>query len=579
MLKNNIIKLETKSCRKKEHYKSLGYDISSEFIEIDIKHLTPGSREKIIAICDFCNKEVEITYKEYFRNISIGNRYACSKYCGSLKAKETNKELFGVDHPMQLREYLEKAKRTNLERYGVEYLQQSKEIKESSKKTLREKWGVDHISKSDYFKNKVKKTCLENNGVEYPMMSDKIKNKSRKTLLENYGVDNPSKSKEIIEKVKLTNLEKYGNENYLLTNDFNVKYKEKLKYKWNCDNIMKSELYRKDKFSITKDDRYIKYLFNGISKMICKEGHEFDINIDNYIKRINSNLPTCTVCYPVGDKISIKENQVYEFIKSIYKGEIIQSYRDGLEIDIYLPDLKLGFEFNGLYWHSELYKERNYHLNKTNHFKERGIKIIHIWEDDWLNKNDILKSQIKNWLCLTKTKIYARNCEIREIFDPNMSRKFLNDNHIQGYVPSTYKIGLYYEDELLSLMIFDKYEGRKKMCNSEWNLSRFCSKINFVVIGGFSKLLNYFLLKKSPTRIISYADRSWSTGYVYEYNSFYKVSESKPDYKYLIDNKRVHKSKYKKSNLKTDMSEFDYMNLNGYIKVWDCGKIKYEKIF
>ena len=84
-----------------------------------------------------------------------------------------------------------------------------------------------------------------------------------------------------------------------------------------------------------------------------------------------SNLPLCTICYPIDLLISIKEENLYEFIKSIYFGEIVQSYRiNRQEIDIYLPKLKIGFEFNGLYWHSDLYKDKNYHLNKTNFFKE-----------------------------------------------------------------------------------------------------------------------------------------------------------------------------------------------------------------
>jgi hypothetical protein len=264
------------------------------------------------------------------------------------------------------------------------------------------------------------------------------------------------------------------------------------------------------------------------------------------------------------------------YIRSIYSGQIITNWRDKYEIDIYLPELKIGFEFNGLYWHSNKFKEKYYHLNKTNYFEEREIKIIHIWEDDWIYKNEIIKSQIKNWLGLTERKVYARNCQIKEIRDSITSTKFLNNNHIQGSDRSNIKIGLYYNNELVSVMTFNKTEGRKKMESNEWNLSRFCNKTNHSVIGGASKLLKYFINNYDVKRVVSYADVDWSKGYIYQKLGFNLISKGKPDYKYIIGNRRVHKSRFRKSRLNTSLSESDYMNSLGIHKIWDCGKIKFE---
>ena len=288
------------------------------------------------------------------------------------------------------------------------------------------------------------------------------------------------------------------------------------------------------------------------------------------------------ICYPIGDNKSIKEKILLEYIQSIYTGEIISGYRDALEIDIYLPDLKIGIEFNGLYWHSEKFKESNYHINKLNYFKEKDIDIKFIWEDDFDKNLDIIKSQISNWLSLTQTKIYARKTEVRRITNVEEYRNFLNKNHIQGYVASKLAYGLYYQDQLVSLMCFDKKEGRLNMEESGWNLNRFCNLINTNVIGGASKLLNHFIKINKPSRIISYADKDWSNGNLYFKLGFDLVSESKPDYKYIVDGIRKSKQNFTKTKLgkmghDISLTESQIMSSIGINRVYDCGKIKFEK--
>lgn len=579
MLKNEFVKIKTKGCRKLPYFESLGYNISGESININIIHLNKGSRQLINVICDYCGKEVSIFYKEYLRNISISNKYACSITCGSEKAKETNIKNIGVESHMMLPEIQEKAKKTNLEKYGVEFLQQSKAMREKSKQTLIKKYGFNHISKTEHFQSEFKKTCLENNGTEYPMQSNIIREKSKQTLLKNYGVDNPSKSVKIKNIIKSNNLEKYGVDHTSKLSSVKEKLKQTLLENYGVDNIMKNDLFRK-KFNITNNENYIKYVDNNNSLFNCdlELNHTFLICSDNYQKRIKSNIPLCTICYPISDQSSIKEKEILRFISENYKNEIISGHRDELEIDIFIPSLKIGFEFNGLYWHSEIYKDKNYHLSKTNFFKEKGIRIIHIWEDDWDNKKDIIKSQILNFLNLTKQKIFARKCEIKEIADNNIIRNFLNNNHIQGYAPSVLKIGLFHNNELVSLMTFDKREGRKKLCDNEWNLARFCNKLNTNIVGSASKLFSYFIKKNTYSRIISYADKNWSVGNLYYKLGFTNIGESSPDHKYVVDGVRKHKQNYKKSNLNINenQTEGEYMNSNGYNKIWDCGKIKFE---
>jgi hypothetical protein len=450
----------------------------------------------------------------------------------------------------------------------------NKELREKSKKTLIEKYGVDHYSKTDEYKDKVKSTSIEKWGVDNYSKTDEYLKKSKETSIEKWGVDNYSKTEEYLEKSKKTCLEKWGVDSYTKTKEYKDKFKKTCLEKYLKDHIFKTENGRSN-FKITKDINYIGYE-EGFNLFKCQKNHLFKISTDNYYGRTKNNIELCTICYPIGEHNSIKEIELSNYISSLYNGDIINSYRDSFEIDIYLPDLKIGFEFNGLYWHSDKFKNKNYHIDKTNFFKEKGIRIIHIWEDDWDIKGEIIKSQIKNLLKISKTKIWARKCIIKKI---DNTTDFLNKNHIQGSDRSNIKIGLFYDGELVSAMTFNKNEGRIKMKEDEWNLSRFCNKLNTNIVGGASKLLNYFIKEFNPNRIISYADLDWSIGHLYFKLGFNKINETGPDYKYIIDNKRKHKQNFTKSKLKildTNLTESQYTSKINLNKIWDCGKIKFE---
>lgn len=525
-----------------EHYSKF-FDINlRDIIEIDVeKYLQKSSNIKINVQCDLCNIQRYIKYQAYTKNINSCERhpiYTCDR-CSHLKIKEFNKEKYGVEYYSQTIEYTEKFKSTMLDRYGVEYALQSRELRDRVNKTNLEKFGYMNPFMD---KKKIRNDFLLKHGVDHPSKVESIYNKIKESNLKTTGYESPLSSPIIREQVRLSNIESRG-----------------------VDHHMKDDNYRS--FIITRDRDYISYVSNSISLFNCENGHEFEISTDLYHNRMRSNISLCTICYPISDQKSIKEKELFKFIQNNYSGDIISGYRDGLEIDIYLPELKIGFEFNGLYWHSDEYKDKSYHINKTNSFKDKGIRIIHIWEDDFDFRISIVKSQILNLLGISKSKVYGRKCEVRLIKD---SKEFLDNNHIQGSDKSIIKLGLYYDDSLLSIMTFDKFEGRKKMEENSYNLSRFCNKINYNVIGGASKLLSYFIKQYDPIRIVSYADKDWSIGQLYHTLGFSNISESKPDYKYILDGRRVHKSRYRKS--RTNISE---SNLN-LVKIWDCGKIKFE---
>jgi len=452
----------------------------------------------------------------------------------------------------------------------------SDSLRESAKKTLIEKYGVDHYSKTDDYVKKVKETSIDRYGVDNYSKTDDYVSKSKKTYMNRYGVDSYTKTSEYVDKSKKTCLDKYGVDSYVKTEEFKSRFRKTCLEKYGSDHIYKSILYR-ERFKLCNDENYVSYE-DRLNLFKCEKGHDFKITTVNYYGRIVNNIPLCTICNPIGDSRSIKENELFDFIKSNYDGEIVQSYRDGFEIDIYLPELSIGFEFNGLYYHSNKFKEKNYHLSKTNFFKEKEIRIIHIWEDDWSINRSILESQIRNILSLNHNRIYARKCVAMEIFDNKLASSFLDANHIQGNDRSIKKIGLYYEGNLVSIMTFNKSEGRKKMNNDDWNLSRFCNLLNTNIVGGASKLLNYFIKEHSPNRIISYADKDWSIGSLYYTLNFKCVSETPPDYKYIVAGIRRHKQNYTKSILKlgNGITESAYMLDNNIYKVYDCGKMKFE---
>lgn len=582
MLLNKTIKIELTNRNYKKSIKKYNLDSNlkvGDVVDISIDLLTKGSKYKVDVRCHYCHKEFKIEYRRYVNSTKDVEKISCSdKKCSSNKIKDVNLKKYGVSNVFKSEEIKKKIKKKLNKKYGVDHPMLLKETKDKIKTTCLERYGETSYTKTDDYLKKTKITNLKKYNTEWSLQNETIKEKAKKTNLSKYGFEYSSQSPIVKQKFKETCLNRYGVSTNLKGEETKNKILKTNLRKRGVDNIMKDSLFRK-KFNISNDPHYIKYLNDKISLFSCdgEESHNFEISSDNYISRINNGVMLCTKCNPIESKASIKEKSLRNFIKSNYNGKILSNYRDGLEIDIYLPDINIGFEFNGLYWHCDKYKGKNYHISKTKHFKNKGIRIINIWEDDWDNKNDIIKSQVLNWLNKTTKRIYARKCKVMEIKRKECS-KFLNENHIQGKDMSSLKIGLYYNSELVSVMTFNKNEGRYKMNENGWNLSRFCNLINTNIIGGASKLFKYFERNYKPNRTISYADNDWSVGNLYFKLGFDLINEPSPDYKYIVDKKRVNKSKYRKSKLKTSLTESEEMSKRGINKIWDCGKLKFEKI-
>jgi hypothetical protein len=274
------------------------------------------------------------------------------------------------------------------------------------------------------------------------------------------------------------------------------------------------------------------------------------------------------------------ENEIAKFLNINHRRgnkEIL----DGLEIDIFIPNSNLGIEYDGIYYHSEISgnKNKKYHINKTDICDENNIQLIHIFETEWKDKQSIVKSALLSKLGIFENRIYARKCEIRSLTFEE-SNIFLLQNHLQGYCNSSIRYGLFYNDELVSCMTFGK---RKITGKTKLELLRFCNKLNTQVIGGASKLFKHFVRNNEFEEIISYADRRWSNGNLYEQLGFEFSHKSAPSYWYIINGKLVHRSVYMKHKLPSLLKDFDpnlteweNMQMNGFDRIWDCGCLVYR---
>lgn len=290
----------------------------------------------------------------------------------------------------------------------------------------------------------------------------------------------------------------------------------------------------------------------------------------------------CPVCNPRTKPVSNGETDLFKFIRSICP-DAVQSYRASYhssEIDVYVPSLNIGFEYNGLYWHSEPVLLANNRskindYNKQQAFKSAGTRIIQIFEDEWKNKQEIVKSRISNILGATPERIYARQCTVKEI-SSSVAATFCDRYHIMGRGRSNIRMGLFFKDELVSVMTFTKSNLSRKLVG--WELNRFASITNTTVTGGASKLFSAFLRKEQPSTIVSYSDNRWSDGGIYKSLGFKGVSDGTPSYWYVLPNQteRFHRFGLRKNkNDDPALTEYENRTNQGYYRIWDCGHAKW----
>ena len=424
------------------------------------------------------------------------------------------------------------------------------------KTTLLRKYGVDNISKLDDIKQLKKSTMLERYGGFF-----NNREQARETMLERYGYISTLSRPDVQNKI----LETRKN-NFLSNNDEILKY----------------------------DGEYwvMKCPHPDCNK--CEE-KSFKIKQGHYHDRLKINAEICTNLMP------IKDNRTYNttlelFVKKLldeYKIKYVENDRSilgGKELDIYIPDKGIAIECNGCYWHNDfLHHEPKKHYEKWLMCRKKNIQLLTLWED-WIRlKPEILYSIIKSKLGLTDRRIYARKCLVKDLTpEKEIIKTFLIENHIQGSTSFEKGFGLYYGDELVSVMTFGHKRGcrgNNKTKEDEWELSRFCNKINTTVIGGAGKLLHYFEELFPYDVIYSYSSNDISDGNLYKMLNFEESTPSLP-YWYIDSKtlKRYHRTSFTKKEIqrkgltkKKNFTESEVMKQCHFFKIYDSGMTKWVK--
>ena len=435
----------------------------------------------------------------------------------------------------------------------------SKRDKEKVKAKTKNTWENKTQEDIDIIVTKIKNTKKINH-------NDENYTNTPKMLLTKQINGSLPNSLDIISKSKATKLERYNDEKYvnpkkcLATkmlkygryNDKTVKNYKDLNPEFINENFIKMEILDKQKFKLYYD---------------CSNTFMY-----KYLRENNIQYKK---------KISEGQNDLFNLVPNSIMND--RQFIKPLEIDILNNDLKIGIEYHGMFWHSYGFNDiinPNKHKEKADLVESKGYQLFQVFEDEWVYKREIWESMFKSKLNNTE-RIPARKCIVKEL-SSSEANKFIDNNHIQGKINSSIRLGLIYKDELVACMTFGKSRLSKQY---QYELYRYCNKLNITVIGGFSKLLKYFENKYKPKSLVSYANRRWSTGNVYKTNGFTFSHSSKPNHFYIDKEHNIysriqfqkHKLKDKLKNFNPDNSGIQNMLDNGYRIIYDAGNLVYYK--
>jgi len=552
-------------------------------------------------ICKECkeklkiHKECPVCEKLFCVQPAYKKRKFCSKECrlspkGVLITRkvreETSLRLFGVKNVFQNEEKKEKIKDTLQERYGVDHISKVESVKQKVGDKLEEKFGVRCAFQSKEIKEKSKETIKEKYGVEYISQSPIIQEAIRKTSLKKYGFENASKNPEIKKKREDTFLKKYGVRQIWMSQDIQAKCRETTFERFGSYSPWENGPLRE---KWTKEKRFnywsifLKFLNdkNIIPSFLIDEYMNEDLQVFEYFcKSCNKKFTAKTT---VAQKVhcpnhkfrTLKEQQVKDFLTA-NKIEFVcnKSFsfeRKRFELDIYIPELKLGIEFNGVFWHSELYRNKTYHLDKYLFFEKQDIKVIQIFENEWDFKQEIVKSIICEHI--EKNAIISIDkCYIKTI-ENKAAKFFIQNNSLQDYEKSCVCFGVFNENELVHVfttnIVFENIE-----------INQECSKMGVKILNIYPKLIDAILQTHNSSvfkNIIRFANLRFPNQE--KLYNFKLIGMLLPDFFYFKDKEVFSKKQLNKKKIKQIIKIEDKAKtieenllLNSCYRVYDCGK-------
>jgi hypothetical protein len=478
-------------------------------------------------------------------NNTTGYRQYCSTYCSNnspdkkQQISDTNNTRYG-GHPRTTDTVKAKYKKTCLIKYGVEYPTQNEIVKAKARETNMNLYGTEYHQQSDSGKYQRQSTNQRLYGVDFPLQSKAVQQVAHDTIMYKYGVTSTSK----LDYVKHKQQEhRYDN--------FSSDVLEKLTNKeWliNQHHTLRKPLQQIATELGLKDE-----------KLISTRMLKFSIDVRYYAH-------------------SYQESQITDFLAE-HNIKFVTGNRQIIaphELDIFLPDYNVAIEYNGLYWHSDKFKTPNFHKEKLDRCTEHKIRLLTIFSDEWIYQTDIIKQKILHIIQEDhQNSIFARKTIIVPL-EYYQKREFFEKYHIQGDGPGSISYGLKYKESIVAAITFIKQS------NGTFVLNRYATST--IVPGGFSKLISHFCNNHTWKQIITFADCRWSVGELYVNNGFVFNKLLKPDYYYIENNKRVHKFNYRRKFLSKKLQNFDPLlservncDINGCIRIWDCGKIRFIK--
>lgn len=515
-------------------------------------NLGNSSAKFVIATCRYCGLEMDIR-KGFFNK----SKSACHNAC-------RHKEMSESASPFLQEEVREKARKTNLKKWGNEIAQKSDAVRSS----------ISASKKDPEFQKQFKQTMIERYGVDNPCHIDGHMEKVRCSSMEKYGVSHFNMSKDVCKKRESTNMERYGVPNPAQNEDI----KNKIKQAWHNIVIEDAEKYPMANL-VNNSHELWDMIRNGSSLSFIADALQVD--------RVSLNKAL------LSDGVKEKYQKLYSYPKQ-QKQKVVYSYlidmglcdsvmndtsMIGLELDMYCPSRKIAIEFNGSYWHSEAIIDqssaRNKHINKTRMCERKGIRLIHVFEKQWEEREKQFKSFIRSACGMNERRIGARECSLN--FDAQYS--FMEDIHIQGKPRGVeFWVNLIYSGEVVGSMSISNHH-RQGRSGIEAVLSRMVFADNTTISGGASKMLKYaktWARQNGFSKLITWSDSTITEGVAYEKMGFKLEKTYGPDYFYWDVKHDCYRSKQSQKKSATgcpsEMTERDWCLENSIYRIWNCGK-------